>query len=65
MVIETDDGDRIGHTGLFLGSSCYVYQNMLNGTTIGVFTNTGTFTFVEKQGLIYHDLWNDLRDLVE
>ncbi|MFK8037270.1 MAG: serine hydrolase domain-containing protein [Crocinitomicaceae bacterium] len=65
MVVETDQGDWIGHTGLFLGSSCYVYHNIQNQTTIGVFTNTGTFSFLEKQALIYYDLWNDLRSAVE
>ncbi len=62
MVIETDEGDWIGHTGLFPGSSCYVYHNIQNKTTIGVFTNTGTFSFLEKMKLIYSDLWLDLRE---
>lgn len=61
MVIASDDGDWIGHSGLFLGSSCYVYHNIKNQTTIGVFTNTGTFSFIEKMELIYFNLWNDLK----
>ena len=64
MVISAEDGDWIGHTGLFPGSSCYVYHHIQKNITIGVFTNTGTFSFLEKMKLIYADLWDDLREEV-
>lgn len=65
MVIE-EDGERwIGHTGLQLGASCYVYYNLDTHVTIGVFTNAGTFTSTEKMKLIYYDLWRDLKNVTK
>ncbi len=65
MTIEEDGEKWIGHAGLHLGASCYVFYNLNNGTTIGVFTNTGTFMILEKMELIYYDLWNDLKDVIK
>lgn len=65
MVIDAEGETWIGHTGLQIGASCYVYYNINTGSTISVFTNTGTAFFVEKMALIYSDLWNDLKDVVK
>ena len=61
MTVSEDDGNWIGHAGSHIGSSCYVFQNTTTKETIGVFTNTGVHFFLEKKGLIYYYLWNDLR----
>ncbi len=65
MVIEAEDGDWMGHAGLQIGASSYVFHNLDSRLTIGVFTNAGTFTSQEKKALIYGDLWTDLRALFE
>ena len=65
MVIEDEDGKWIGHAGHHIGASCYVFYNLENGTTIGVFTNTGTFMFLEKMELIFHDLWEELKGVTK
>ncbi|MFT5820163.1 MAG: D-alanyl-D-alanine carboxypeptidase [Crocinitomix sp.] len=62
MTIDSTDERWIGHTGSHIGSSCYVYKNIETEATIGVFTNTGVHFFTEKKGLIYSELWNDLRN---
>ena len=64
MVIEAEDGDWIGHAGLQIGSSCYVFHNLKTEVTIGVFTNMGTFLSEKKKEIIYGELWNSLREVV-
>lgn len=61
MVLEAEGENWMGHVGLHIGASCYVYHSLDSETTIGVFTNTGTFFSNEKKGLIYFDLWDDLQ----
>lgn len=61
MVIETEDGNWIGHAGSQVGASCFAFQNLKTGTTISAFTNIGVHFFVEKKILVFYDLWNDLR----
>ena len=53
MLIEEGDQKWIGHAGSQLGASCFVFHNLNSGVSIGVFTNTGTFMFQEKQSLIF------------
>lgn len=60
MVLESASENWMGHVGLHIGASCYVYHSLDSETTIGVFTNTGTFFSNEKKELIYFDLWEDL-----
>jgi len=64
MIPNIADESWIGHSGSHIGASCYVYYNLETGATIGVFTNTGTFLSTEKKELVYYDLWNDLRAVV-
>ena len=64
MIIESADGHWIGHAGLQIGSSCYVFHNLDTKATIGVFTNAGTFISEQKKELIYSELWDDLREAV-
>ena len=65
MVIKSDDETWIGHAGLQIGASCYVFYNLETRVTIGVFTNIGTFLSEEKKALVYYDLWNELREVME
>jgi len=64
MVIEADDGNWIGHAGLQIGASCYVFHNLDTKVTIGVFTNAGTFLLEEKKALVYGDMWDSLRSAI-
>ncbi len=61
MSIDDNGQTWYGHVGSQLGSSCYVFYNIDTKTSIGVFTNTGTFLFQEKQQLIYGELWDSLK----
>ena len=58
------DDEWFGHAGLQIGASCFVFHHIESGSTIGVFTNMGTFLSQEKKELIYVDLWNELKELM-
>lgn len=64
MSIDDDGQTWIGHAGSQLGSSCFVFYNIETQDCIGVFTNTGTFLFEEKQSLIFGELWGALKAII-
>ena len=65
MIIESTDGNWIGHAGLQIGASCYVFHNLDTEVTIGVFTNIGTFISQQKKELIYSELWESLKGVIK
>ncbi len=65
MTINENGQTWIGHVGSQLGTSCYVFYNLDTKDCIGVFTNTGTFLFEEKQQLIYGELWDALTTAIQ
>jgi len=65
MFIEKDGQTWIGHIGNHLGTSCYVFYNVETKDCLAAFTNTGTFFFIEKQALIFHELWEALKVAIQ
>ena len=61
MTIEENGQTWVGHVGSQLGTSCFVFYNVDTQDCVGVFTNTGTFLFTEKQQLIYGELWEAIK----